>query len=73
MRELGRLLMIAGGLLAVVGVFLSIGGTLPWKLGRLPGDILIKRDHFTAYVPITSSILVSLVLSLVVWLVRRKL
>ena len=60
----------------VIGLCLVILGLLwPWLqkagLGRLPGDIVIQRDGFRIYFPITTSILVSIVLSLFVWLMRR--
>ncbi len=64
-----RLLLVSGLILLVVGLlwpFLSQLG-----LGRLPGDINIQREGFSFYAPITTSILVSLILSLVFWLVRR--
>jgi len=66
---MSRSLIIIG--LAIV----AIGLLWPWLgrlgLGRLPGDILIQRDHFTFYAPITTGILVSLVLSFVLWLLSR--
>jgi ribose/xylose/arabinose/galactoside ABC-type transport system permease subunit len=63
-------------LLVTLGVILLVAGLLwPWLsklgLGRLPGDIAIKRDGFSFYFPITTSILLSLVLSLIVWLLRK--
>lgn len=62
--------------LIILGVVLVLAGLLwPWitrlGLGRLPGDILIERDHFRLYIPITTSILVSIVLSLILWLLNR--
>jgi hypothetical protein len=62
--------------LIIVGVVLVLAGLLwPWitrlGLGRLPGDILIERDHFRLYIPITTSILVSILLSLILWLLNR--
>ena len=62
--------------LIILGVVLILAGLLwPWLtklgLGRLPGDILIERDHFRLYVPITTSILVSILLSLILWLLNR--
>ena len=66
---MSRFLIIAGILLIVLGVawpFLARLG-----LGRLPGDLRIERDGFTFYFPITTSIVVSLVLTLILWLLRR--
>ena len=63
-------IQVLGGGLVVVGVLLTLGGKLPW-LGRLPGDIVIQRDHFTFYFPLATSILLSVVLSLLFMLFRR--
>jgi hypothetical protein len=62
--------------LIVLGLATAAVGLLwPWKarlgLGRLPGDIFIQRDNFTFYAPITTGILVSVVLSLILWLLSR--
>ena len=62
--------MIAGGALLIVGALLSLGGRVPW-LGRLPGDIVIERDNFKMYFPITTSIVISIILSLVAAAFRR--
>ena len=70
MAEIGKTLIVLGGILVLVGVFLSLGGKLPW-LGRLPGDIVIQRDNFTVYVPVVTSIVISVVLSLLFMLFRR--
>lgn len=70
MGDLGRMLMLLGGAVFLVGALLSLGGRLPW-LGRLPGDIIIEREHFRFYVPLATSILISLLLSLLAWLLRR--
>ncbi|HVN41458.1 MAG TPA: DUF2905 domain-containing protein [Steroidobacteraceae bacterium] len=63
-------------LLVLLGVLLILGGILwPWAvrlpLGRLPGDLLIERPGFRLFVPFTTMLLVSLALSLVLWLLRR--
>jgi hypothetical protein len=66
---MSRALIILGLAIAAVGL------PWPWKarlgLGRLPGDIFIQRDNFTFYAPITTGILVSVVLSLILWLLSR--
>jgi hypothetical protein len=62
-------LIIAGLLLVAVGVLWSWLGRL--GLGRLPGDIVIKREGFTFYAPIATGLILSLVLSLVLWLINR--
>jgi hypothetical protein len=70
MNGLGKTLIIFGLLIALAGVVITLAGKLPW-LGRLPGDIYIKRDRFTFYFPLATSILVSLLLSFLLWLFRR--
>jgi hypothetical protein len=70
MTELGKILIVWGGMMLVVGVLLTLSGKIPW-LGRLPGDIIIQRDNFSFYFPLTTCLLLSVVLSLVVALLRR--
>jgi hypothetical protein len=62
MRDLGRLLILAGVVLVAAGVFLTV---------KLPGDIVVRRGNFTFYFPLVTSILLSIVLSLLLWLFRR--
>lgn len=66
----GRLLIILGVVLILVGLLLTYGGRIPW-LGRLPGDIRIERENFSFYFPLATSLLVSLLLSLLFWLFRH--
>lgn len=70
MSEFGKTLIFFGLILLVVGVILSMVGKLPW-LGNLPGDITIQRGRFTFYFPITTCIVVSAVISLVLYFFRR--
>ena len=70
LQPLGRGLVLFGLVLAGVGVVLLLAPRLPW-LGRLPGDIVIQRERFSFYVPLTSCLLASVVLSLLLWLVGR--
>lgn len=70
MAGLGKILIYLGVLLVVLGVILSFGGRLPW-LGHLPGDIYIERERFSFYFPITTCLLVSAILTLVLYLFRR--
>ena len=73
MRELGRMMFLAGAALAVVGalVWLSArSGGLPLRLGRLPGDIAYQGKHGSFYFPVVTCILLSLVVTLVLWLVQ---
>jgi membrane protein implicated in regulation of membrane protease activity len=68
-RSIGVLIIAAGVALIVVGLLVASGG-LAW-FGRLPGDIRVERPNFRLYVPITSMLLLSLVLGIVSWLIRR--
>jgi len=70
MTGLGKLLIASGIVLVLVGAVVLVAGRVPW-LGRLPGDIMIRRDNFTVYIPLASSLLVSVVISLLVYLLRR--
>ena len=70
-REIGRTLLILGAVLLVVGTFFFSGGGLPFRLGRLPGDIVHKGEHSTFYFPIVTCIVLSVGLSLLVWLLSR--
>lgn len=70
MTGLGKALIVFGLLIAAVGVLLTFAGRIPW-LGRLPGDIYIKRDNFTFYFPLATSIILSVVISLILWLLRK--
>ncbi len=71
--SLGRMLLVMGVLLAVVGLGLILAERFPGlRVGRLPGDIRIERDNFRFYFPIATSILVSIVLTLVLWIFGRR-
>ena len=65
MRDLGKILIITGVVIAAVGVALTAG------LGRLPGDIVYKRGGVSFYFPLMTSILLSIALTLIFWLFRR--
>jgi len=67
MDKIATILIIAGLLLIVIGIFWSLGSKfLP--LGKLPGDISIKKENFSFYFPLTTSIIISVVLSLLFWI-----
>ncbi|HTZ33555.1 MAG TPA: DUF2905 domain-containing protein [Methylomirabilota bacterium] len=70
-RELGRLLLIIGGILVLIGAFFFFGGKLPFRLGRLPGDIVHEGEHSTFYFPIVTCLVLSAGLSLIFWLIAR--
>jgi hypothetical protein len=67
---LGKLLILLGVFIILVGVFLLIGEKIPW-IGRLPGDIIIRKKNFTFYFPFATSILISIILTLLFMLFRK--
>ena len=69
---MGRVLIILGILLVIIGLTVSYGPRMPFRIGRLPGDIYIHRNNTTFYFPIVTCILVSVVLSLVMWIFNRR-
>ncbi len=72
-QSLGRLLLVLGGTMALLGILLMVGGrTFPW-LGRLPGDIRYQGQNFSCFFPIVTTILLSIVLSIVLNLIIRLL
>ncbi|HKC99862.1 MAG TPA: DUF2905 domain-containing protein [Methylomirabilota bacterium] len=71
MNEIGRALIAFGLLIALAGVVLLLVGRVPW-IGRLPGDIHVQRGNFTFYFPLATSLLLSVVLTLVLYLLGRR-
>ena len=69
--DIGRMLVVFGLLIALVGVALVLVGRVPW-LGRLPGDIHIQRGNWTFYFPLATSLLLSVVLTLILWILGRR-
>ena len=69
--ELGKLLVILGATLVVAGLVVMLLGRLNFPLGRLPGDILYRGKHTTVYFPLATSVVVSVVLSILLYLVSR--
>jgi hypothetical protein len=67
---LGRSLIIIGLVLVVAGLLISFAPRIPF-LGKLPGDIFVKKENLSFYFPLTTSIIISLILSLILWLFRR--
>jgi hypothetical protein len=67
-RDLGRVLILLGAILVLAGAFLYFGAKLPFRLGRLPGDIIHHGEHTTFYFPIVTCLVLSLGLSLFFWL-----
>lgn len=70
MTWIGKSLIILGLIITAIGIVISFSGKVPW-LGRLPGDIHIKRQNFSFYFPLATSIIISLAISLLLWLFRR--
>jgi hypothetical protein len=71
MNPFGKPLIIMGLVLVAAGLLLTFSPKLPTWLGRLPGDINIKRDDFSLHIPLTTCLLISALLSFVMWLFRR--
>ena len=73
MAPVGKALVIIGLLIALLGLLVWSGGSIPLinRLGRLPGDIYIRRDNYTFYLPVSTCIVLSIVISLVIGLLRR--
>ena len=72
MAGMDRLLVIAGLILVGVGLLLIFGDKLPFRIGRLPGDIVYKGKNTTFYFPLMTSILVSVLLSLILYLIGKR-
>lgn len=71
MPEIGKTLFILGLILAVVGLLLWKGGQFGIPLGRLPGDIHVEKGNFSFHFPIVTCVLISLLATLVIWLLKR--
>ena len=71
MNDIGKILVGFGLLIALAGVVLVLVGRVPW-IGRLPGDIHIQRGTFTFYFPLATSLLLSVVLTLLLYVVGRR-
>jgi hypothetical protein len=70
-QQLGRTLLLAGAILVVIGALFYFGGKLPFRLGRLPGDIVHRGEHVTFYFPLVSCLVISVVVSLILWLINQ--
>jgi hypothetical protein len=69
-QHLGKVLIIAGALLLGAGLLLTFWGKLPF-IGKLPGDIIIKKENFTFYFPIVTCIVISLLLTLIMSVFKK--
>jgi hypothetical protein len=70
-QYIGKFLILLGIIVAAVGALLLFSGKIPW-IGRLPGDIMIQRRNFTFYFPLATSILFSLILTLIFWIIGKR-
>jgi len=71
MQEIAKALIIFGIILVGIGLFLTFAGKIPY-IGKLSGDIYVQKKNFTIYFPLTTSILISIILSLIFWLWSRR-
>jgi len=70
-QHIGKFLVIMGLVIAAIGGLLMLSGKVSW-LGRLPGDIIIQKKNFTFYFPLATSILISLLLTFIFWMLGRR-
>lgn len=71
MVELGKVLLLIGGVIVVIGGLLMVAGRSNLPIGRLPGDIVYRGKHTVFYFPLATSIVLSIILSLIFWLLGR--
>ncbi len=69
-QQIGKLLIIAGIFILILGIIFLLGDKIPF-IGRLPGDIIIKKKNFTFYFPLVTSIILSLIISLILFLLKK--
>ena len=69
-RELGKLLLLGGIALVVIGAFFAFGGRLPFRLGRLPDDIAYQGKNSSFYFPIVTCIVLSVAVTLILWVIN---
>jgi hypothetical protein len=70
-QQIGKLILAAGVVFLVVGALFMLAGKIPW-IGKLPGDITIHRKNFTFYFPLVTSVLISVLLTFLFWIFRRR-
>jgi Protein of unknown function (DUF2905) len=71
MAEVGKLLLVLGSIIILIGAALLLAGRFNLPVGRLPGDIVIRGKNTVFYFPLATSIIISVVLSLILWLLSR--
>jgi hypothetical protein len=67
---IGKILIIIGGIIIILGIITLIAGKIPF-IGKLPGDFSWKGKNWAVYFPLGTSILISIILSLIIWLIRK--
>lgn len=70
-QHIGRFLIITGIVFAAIGGLIFLSGRIPW-IGKLPGDIIIQKKNFTLYIPIATSILLSIIITIILWLTGKR-
>ncbi|GAB6184309.1 DUF2905 domain-containing protein [Thermodesulfovibrio hydrogeniphilus] len=71
MNEIGKFLIIVGAITILIGLIMMLAGKIPF-IGKLPGDIVIERRNFTLYFPLGTSIVLSIILSLLLYIFSRR-
>lgn len=71
MKEIARMMIVGGGILVLIGMIIYFGGSYFKWFGRLPGDIRIERPSFNFYAPVVSMLILSGIISFLVWLFRK--
>ena len=69
-KNMGKFIIIIGLVLVLMGIVIHFADKIPW-IGRLPGDILIKKENFTFYFPLVTSIILSIIISFIIYLIRK--
>ena len=69
LRDMGKMLLFFGGVLVVIGLLLTFGSRLPFRLGRLPGDIVWRGKNTSFYFPIVTCIVLSVALTVLFWVI----
>jgi len=72
MVEIGKFLLLLGGVIIVLGIVLLFAGKLHLPIGHLPGDFVYRGKNTVVYFPLATSIILSLILSLILWLIGRS-
>lgn len=70
-QPLGKILIIIGLFIIILGILFLFVGRIPW-IGRLPGDIVIERKNINIYIPITTSIILSILLTIIFWFLSKR-